>query len=593
MRLRGVALLRATFQLILRHYPQSRGNMKIIYTFLLVPLATLDCGGPASQSTESLSTTNEALYGNGTFVNPGADTSYISILWPSGTVPVCFPPDGNNTASLMLRTREILQDTWSRVAGLSFTGWNVCSDNVAANHPNTLAITFPAGIGGTTDSPAGPHQGGWINSRVGRDADGLQFRLNVVHEVGHALGFQHDQDRPDNWTGGPGNWHSVYCPSDHTGTAGPIVGGFSYGPPDNDSVMSYCNPTGTLFNNKGHLSAIDVAGVRIAYPFRGGGTIAKRDLPNFPAERGLLNCQYLTDTYGGISNPIGYDPPNVHQLWTDWRCFVTPQFDTNTLCQTASDLYGVNASVTFGYATNAVQTWWKGHNCNTKPLITEDICQRASDTYGIIGGYTFGTAPSEVQSWWSDPARGNCQTKPRNPDSCQHFSDLYGTVINGDLGWAPTAALSWWSAHGCKTSPTTGSTTDNKCQQLSDTYAMAPGNVAFAPTEAQTWWSHNGTGTGCTTVPQSLNACQKAADLYYITPSVDFGAAPSNARTWWSNTGCNTLTRFSKRACADAASRYGIIGGVSFGFAPPEVQTWWSGTGGCNAVPSGPQPLPG
>jgi hypothetical protein len=87
----------------------------------------------------------------------------------------------------------------------------------------------------------------------------------AIHEIGHALGFYHGEERTD--------WPSTTaCPEQWSGYGTswpwwPIPTERRWGQPDVDSTMAYCSGTST------ELSPIDIAGVRRAYGRHLPGTV--------------------------------------------------------------------------------------------------------------------------------------------------------------------------------------------------------------------------------------------------------------------------------------------------------------------------------
>ena len=156
-------------------------------------------------------------------------------------------------------------------------------------------------------------------------------------------------------------------------------------------------------------------------------------------------------------------------------------------------------------------------------------CQRASDTYGIDANVTWGFAPASVQSWW---IANGCDTHARQTLTCQWASDRYGMSPN-NFSFAPPELRTWWTGHGCGTVPSYG----NSCQKASDMYGI-DANVTwgFAPSEARTWW----TGVGCNTHPTGPSTCQKASNRYAIDANVMWGFAPGDVQSWWGPAGCQT-----------------------------------------------------
>lgn len=178
----------------------------------------------------------------------------MAAKWPFNTIFVCWEDVDPAFVKERALVRQAIEESWQRHSGLRFVGdWQKCNDGAQGIR---IAV-----------EDSGPHVkylGKFINgvphgmvlnftyenwSPVCKTMLDFCNRAIAVHEFGHAIGFAHEQNRPDT----PGE-----CTALPQGTDGDKL----LTPWDPHSVMNYCNPE---YANNGQLSAFDIQAVQFIY----------------------------------------------------------------------------------------------------------------------------------------------------------------------------------------------------------------------------------------------------------------------------------------------------------------------------------------
>ena len=297
-------------------------------------LASIASCTETETETETESTETSNLYGIG-FASPRWGNA------SGASIPVCWD-DPYAHMDLQIRTREILRETWESYANIFFMGpsfgesfgglWAPCSE-ITGRKVRVVFSEMPDYRGNTA---VGPDE--TTVTLISDDALGEnygRFRYEVIHEFGHALGFVHEMQRPDNWPYGTAMQCLASDTSD-TGNYEPVTGGIYLTPTyDVNSIMNYCNPASGFPQD---LSLGDIRGVRAAYGRRDvKGDIYKID------DADQLHW-YRHDGRSNGSAAFAY--PSGTVVGTGWGF--------KTLFSG-----GGSAGILYGVDANNTLTWWR------------------------------------------------------------------------------------------------------------------------------------------------------------------------------------------------------------------------------------------